>query len=346
MDKKKFDPKWHKKKYRVGVHARHGFEFAYLEYNKTFTEYLTATAGQRFDPPIEFETVPVNFQGLFDAVEEDTVDFFFSDPGIYSCIGIEFGAQPLATVISRLEARGNVYDLDVYGGVMIVRADNDEVNDVADFRDKVIGAGGISMVAAAQLQFYEMTKAGLSYVMDPKQVVFTGNQDQVVNGVLDGQFDVGFVRTDQVELSTDEYGNPINPALFKVIAPKIYVMDDGNLFPFIHSTDIYPEWPVAARKTVPSDVAEEVQEALLALRSHVDAHEDVLNGLPWDPRRCDTTRELAQLAEEAALSGHLHGFRNSRYVKQRRGEGCFNVNNSSFCSALFIAVCRSYFDVR
>lgn len=34
-----------------------------------------------------------------------------------------------------------MYDLDVYGGVMIVRADNDDVNEIEDFRDKVIGAG-------------------------------------------------------------------------------------------------------------------------------------------------------------------------------------------------------------
>lgn len=102
--------------------------------------------------------------------------------------------------------------------------------------------------------------------MDPRQVVFTGNQVRllafdfrseecpqhsahlagplslppeqfdVVNGVLDGQFDVGFVRTDTIERTVDAYGNPINPDNFKVIEPKIFVLDDGNLFPFLHST--------------------------------------------------------------------------------------------------------------
>lgn len=72
---------------------------------------------------------------------------------------------------------------------MFARADNDEISNIEDFRDKVIGAGGIDMLMAAQLQFYEMEQAGLSYVMDPQQVVFTGNQDEVVIGVLDGKFD-------------------------------------------------------------------------------------------------------------------------------------------------------------
>lgn len=76
--------------------------------------------------------------------------------------------------------------------------------------------------------------------------------------------------------------------------------------------EIYPEMPVAALTTVPRDVAEEVQHALMAFRSHVDAYEEVQAGKPWDPKRCDTTPELAELAEKAALAGHIHGFRNPR----------------------------------
>jgi ABC-type phosphate/phosphonate transport system substrate-binding protein len=60
------------------------------------------------------------------------------------------------------------------------------------------------------LQFYEMEMAGMSYTMDPKQVVFTGNQRDVVQGVLDGDFDVGFVRTDQIERHIDADGNSLN----------------------------------------------------------------------------------------------------------------------------------------
>jgi len=311
-DKRTFDPRVHEKVYHIGVHAIRGFDSAYREYNKTFSEYLTATAGQRFDPPIRFEMTPVNFQGLFDSVENEEVDFVFANPGIYSCIGVEQGAQPLATVISRLEVRGHTYDLDVYGGVMFTRVDNDEVNGVSDLRDKIIGGGGISDLMGTQLQFYEMNAAGLSYVMDPKQVVFTGNQDKVVQGVIDGEFDVGFVRTDQIERSKDVYGNTIDPELFKIIEPKIFVLDNGELFPFLHSTDIYPEWPVAAMDYVPKDVAEEVQEALIALQSHAQAHEQVQAGGPWDPSRCDTTPDLAKLAWEASTNGNMAGFRTAR----------------------------------
>ena len=164
-DKRAFDPRVHNEVYHIAVHAIRGFDAAYAEYNTTFAEYLTATAGQRFDPPIRFEMVPVNFQGLFDSVENEVVDFFYANPGIYSCVGVEQGAQPLATIISRLEVRGHTYDLDVFGGVMFTRADNDEIGGIQDLRDKVIGAGAISMIMGGQLQFYEMNVAGLSYIM-------------------------------------------------------------------------------------------------------------------------------------------------------------------------------------
>lgn len=159
--KRKFDPMIHDEVYHIAVHAIRGFEAAYKEYNKTYAEYLTATAGQRFDPPIRFEMKPVNFQGLFDAVETEEIDFFYANPGIYSCVGVETGAQPLVTIVSRLDVRGYSYDLDVFGGVMFARADNDGVKGILDLKDKVIGAGAISMIMAAQLQFYEMEVAGL-----------------------------------------------------------------------------------------------------------------------------------------------------------------------------------------
>jgi hypothetical protein len=41
--------------------------------------------------------------------------------------------------------------------------------------------------------------------------VFTDNQFDVVSGVLSGDFDVGFVRTDQIERTKDGDGNPIDP---------------------------------------------------------------------------------------------------------------------------------------
>lgn len=54
-------------------------------------------------------------------------------------------AQSLVTIVNRREARGHVYDLDVYGGVIFTLATNERVNEIQDLREKTIGLGGITV---------------------------------------------------------------------------------------------------------------------------------------------------------------------------------------------------------
>jgi hypothetical protein len=117
-----------------------------------------------------------------------------------------------------------VFDLDVYGGVIATRFDNDEIDTIADLKNKIIGAGAIVDLMGGQMQIYEMQKNGMSYVNDPKQVIFMKDQDLVVEGILSGRLDAGFIRTNQIELTKDKNGNHINTELFKVIDPKVHVL--------------------------------------------------------------------------------------------------------------------------
>lgn len=330
-----FDPNRHKQTYRIAIQHFRGAEYALKDYNLTFQQYLTATAGQRFDPPIEFELVPVTFNELFDKVEvEKSVDLIYANPGSYSCIGVEVGAQPLVTKVSKVEVRGLTYDLDVFGGVIFARADRLDIHSILDLKDKIIGAGAITDIKGGQAQLYEMVLAGMNFVTDPKQVVFTGNQREVVAGVLNGDFDVGMVRTDQIENSYDQDGNQIDPEVFKVLEPKVHVLDSGALFPFLHSTDVFPEWPLASLTHVAADVSTQVQMALLAIAEHARPWEDLVqcklentaidddlycDAIFWEHlERCDTTPEIARIAYDATHVGDIDGFRSPRsYFKVR-----------------------------
>ena len=166
-----------------------------------------------------------------------------------------------------------------------------------------------------------------------------------MRGVLTGEFDVGFVRTDQIERTTDvETGHLVDPELFKVIAPKVHLLDDGEYFPFLHTTDVFPEWPLAMLNHIPSDVAQEVEKALRAIHRHaivgrrysecvlssmqegednVDHNDDGTSSsyscdemdFPYDfdaDALCDTTKEVADIAKRATKDGHFYGFRTPR----------------------------------
>ena len=122
-------------------------------------------------------------------------------------------------------------------------------------------------------------------------------------------------------------------------------MDDGDLFPFLHSTPVFPEWPLFAKHNVDRTVTEEVQIALINFEYHKivgdrihDCKKNICDpnghGLTEDQwtcteedwaicdtappvyfdsnTRCDSTRELAKLAHDAGKAGRHNGFRPAR----------------------------------
>jgi ABC-type phosphate/phosphonate transport system substrate-binding protein len=220
--------------------------------------------------------------------------------------------------------------VEKFGGVIVTRADNTEINKLDDISGKIVAAAAISSCGGGLMQFRELQNAGLSYINDPKQVVFTGDQAAIVKGVIDGEFDVGFVRTDQIERTVDDDGNPVDGSLLKVLEPKDNKIDDQP-FPFKASTRLYPEWNLGALDFVPADVSAEVQAAMLALHEHslvgeaiekciasnttsnttgVNSCEDLSELAP--EARCDTTKEVAEVANRAMTNGGYAGFRTAQ----------------------------------
>ncbi|KAG7339958.1 adenylate and guanylate cyclase catalytic domain containing protein [Nitzschia inconspicua] len=325
-----FDQYLHKPVYHIGVHSTQEVNET-LRQHERFGEYLTETAGRRFDPPIKFEIVSLYYEKLLVAIDNKEVDFFFANPGVYSCVGTEIGASALVTAIKHVEVRNQVFDLDVYAGVIATRADNEEIKTIADLKGKVIGAGAIVDLMGGQMQIYEMERNGLSYVNDPEQVIFMKDQERVIESILSGRIDAGFIRTNQIELSKDKDGNHLTIDLFKVIDPKVHVLENGDLFPFLHSTEIFPEWPVAALDSVPKDVALALQGALLEFKKHADTGKllaecgsrcsdssQTLQDLFPSVALCHTTPFLAQLAREASLDSSLNGFRTAHSYHELR----------------------------
>lgn len=247
----KFDPNLHKTTYRVGVYNSEGEEVVFDMYGTLFADYLTETAGKRIDPPVSFEVVPVTLKALMTLAETEQVDFMFASSAVFSCMTTTYGAEPLGTIINRRESRGQDYNLDMYGGVMFVMKDNDEVNNIEDFKDRIIGAGSITAMGGGQTQFYEMVRHGLSYVADPKQVIFTKDERLVVQGLLDGDFEIGFARTDQIERHTTEDGEPLRDGkiifafffnyLPRNISPKLIFVTQHCNNVFYSSSCQYPQ---------------------------------------------------------------------------------------------------------
>ncbi|CAB9520615.1 Ephrin type-B receptor 3 (Fragment) [Seminavis robusta] len=319
-----YDPVRHEPHYTIGVLANRGDATALKEWNMTFGEYLTETAGRRFNPPIRFSMRPLSFGHIFE--EHQQVDFIHVNPAAYSCIAAEYGAQPLVSQVSRRTAGDRTYNLDVFGGVIVALANNTGINVLEDLKDKIIATASISGLGSGQMQFRELQRAGLSYIQDPKQLVFTSNQGKIVKGLTSGQFDVGFIRTDQLERSNGDEDLETFLKRFKTInLQPPQTMENGEVFPFQTSTPLYPEWGLSARSHVDEAVSRAVQESLTALSEHAlvgqalqdciqDFGQDFCAGMPFpdefvEDARCDTTPEIAQLSRTAMTAGKYAGWR-------------------------------------
>ena len=244
---------------QVGVLPIRGPADAFKEFNETFATYLTCEMKCRYSPPVTFEMVPITFESIFSSVLSKAVDFLYVNPSAYSCIESEFGASSLVSQIGFQKIGPNRFEIQEFGGIIFAMANRNDINSVKDVKDKSYAAASISGLGSGLAQFQVFVKKGMSYINDPSQVVFTNNQGTVVKLVEEGKVDVGFVRTNQLELMGK------NLSKFKILE-KYQAFSGGEPNPFDISTELYPEWNVAALAHVDWRLAQSTQEALLRLK--------------------------------------------------------------------------------
>lgn len=126
--------------FKVGVYANRGIDTATEEYARTFVDYLSLTAGRELDPPARFELVAALPSEAYETLIPPHVDFLFANPAVFACLESEYGARSLSTFVANTLYNGTTYELDQFGGVIVTRVDNDEINTVADIKGKRVGA--------------------------------------------------------------------------------------------------------------------------------------------------------------------------------------------------------------
>ncbi|KAL3936605.1 MAG: hypothetical protein SGBAC_008109 [Bacillariaceae sp.] len=259
-----FDPSVHKQAYKVGSYQL-GNRGLMRTFNVTFEDYLTATAGKRFDPPIQFEFNTFQDNNIaYDLLESREMDFVFTNPFQISCLEAEYSTQSLVSSVRTTSWNGA---LDHFSGLIIAHADNNDINTVTDLKDKVIATADPGALGGAVLQWHEMQKNGMSYLNDPAAFAFTGTMSDNLIGVIDKTYDAGFIKAGFMDVAIRRWPQ-LNTSAVKIIGIR---KEEGTVhesFPLDHSTDIVPEWGLSAAPYTPADVSREVQAALLALQQH------------------------------------------------------------------------------
>lgn len=230
---------------KIGVLAKRGSEKALAKWMPT-ASYLSVKIGKKVRiQPLKFKEVPI-------FLKAKKVDFFLVNSSMFSDMKNQFGGEEIASLIN--SRRGNA--LNQFGGVLLVKADS-SIQSLADIKGKTFMAVKKSSFGGYQMAKRLLLNNGIDPEKDTKLFKEAGTHDKVVEMVSKGIIQVGTVRTDTLERMAAE--GKVDMAELRILNQQ----KDG--FPFVRSTQLYPEWPMAAAAGTDPQLVAQVKDALLAL---------------------------------------------------------------------------------
>jgi len=239
---------WSGDEIRIGVLSHRGDE-ATLRTWSPMADYLT-----RSIPDKTFRIIPLRFDEIDPAIRDNQIDFLLVNPGIYVAMEARHRISRIAT-LNKL-VLGSAYN--VFGGVIFTLRGRQDINKLSDLKGNSFMAVDQISLGGFQMAWRELKAAGINPHKDLKSLHFGGIHDEVVNAVRGGLVDVGTVRTGILESMVA--AGKIQIEDFKIINQQT---TDG--FPALHSTRLYPEWPISKLQQTPNTLARQVAIALLKM---------------------------------------------------------------------------------
>lgn len=239
---------WSGEVIEIGILSHRG-DAATLKTWLPMADYLTQSIDDR-----EFRIVPLDFDEIDPAVKNRDIDFLLVNPGIYVTMEVRHRISRIAT-LNKIVSGG---PYNVFGGVIFTRHDRDDIQQLADLRNKSLMAVDQISLGGFQMAWGELTRVGIDPNKDLKELQFGGIHDEVVNAVRNGLVDVGTVRTGILESMVA--AGEIQIEDFKIINQQLH-----DHFPGLHSTRLYPEWPFSKLQRTSNALAQQVAIALLRM---------------------------------------------------------------------------------
>lgn len=236
---------------KIGILALRGAPKVMEEWAAT-GEYLTGKMGE----PVTI--MPLEFAAIAPMIKDGKIDFMLANSAFFVEMEKLYGAKAVAMQINSAGGK----PVKEFGGVIFARKDS-SINTLADLKGKKFMVVKASSFGGGQMAMALMLQNGIDYKKDFAEFKEGGKHDNVVLAVKNGAMDAGTVRSDTLEAMEKE--GKISMSEFKIINQ---VKDS---FPFVHSTPLYPEWPMAAAKHVDADKVKKLGEALLAVKPDSDA---------------------------------------------------------------------------
>jgi putative nucleotidyltransferase with HDIG domain len=236
----------------IGVLAKSGEGIAVEKWSAT-ADYLSTAL-----PAYHFVIIPLGFKECHEAVKQGRIDFILTNSALYVELEKFYGVSRIATLINQ-NLPGQ--QTTTFGGVIFTKADRQDINTLPDLKGKSFMAVDPLSFGGWIVAWREFHRQKIDPFIDLQSLHYAGTHEGAVQAVLAGTVDAGTARTDTLEHMAET--GTLRLDQVKTLNPQ-----PAGDFPFLLSTSLYPEWPMAATKTTPDRLSRLVAGALMALESN------------------------------------------------------------------------------
>ncbi len=234
---------------RIGVLSYRELDGEVVNWQETQSRLATAIPGYRF------ELRSLDGKSLHDAVQKGELGFVLTNSSQYVSLATEFGIQRIATIILPEAASPD----KALGSTVLTLAGRNDINQLADLRGKRIAIvandafGGY--IAAAR----ELFGVGVDLEAGDAHLVYVGfPMPKAIEALRTNKADVAIVRTCLIEHLAKQ--GKLQLADFKVVSPR-----PVSGFKCVSSTQLYPDWPLAAARDTDQNLAKKVAVTLFSM---------------------------------------------------------------------------------
>ena len=203
-------------------------------------------------PQYRFVLHALTHEEMLQASTKHQLQFILTNPAYYVQFETDHGATRLLTFINQYQQ----VPLTRFGAVIFTRQQSD-IKQLSDLRGKTLAAVRKDAFGGYLLSLEALLQQGLlGKDIDFKWLGFP--QKDIVAAVLEGNADAGTVRTGVLE-------KLIANGAIKSEQIRVLGQQQNKNFPLLHSTNLYPEWPLAQLAETNTELAKQVAIVLLQM---------------------------------------------------------------------------------
>ncbi|HRF57800.1 MAG TPA: PhnD/SsuA/transferrin family substrate-binding protein, partial [Campylobacterales bacterium] len=234
---------------RFGVFAYLGFEQTKAKY-QPIADYLNETLEDR---SVSLEIL--SEEEMDKRISDGSLDIVTTNPTHFLSARKRW---PLSGVIATLVDSVNGEPTHLLAGVIVTKKDRNDIEKLQHLKNKTVAIVGKVNLGGYRAQAYELKKIGINAEKETKAIIKTKTHQNCIKAVLTGQADVAFVKNGIIEKMVKN--GELNISDIKVINKQT-----SKYFPNIHSTPLYPEWPVFALPHINEQTIRRLATALYAI---------------------------------------------------------------------------------